>query len=66
MAVFRPGNEETTMSTYELNRTVVVPVAHGHRAQQGFCTVCGSVWPCYRALPTDLSELDRHAAPAAA
>jgi hypothetical protein len=28
------------------------PVAGGHRhhAAQGFCTVCGTAWPCWRGL----------------
>ncbi len=24
-------------------------LTHTHRAEQGFCSVCGSVWPCWRA-----------------
>ncbi len=26
---------------------------HGHRCAQGFCTVCGSAWPCWRAESGD-------------
>jgi hypothetical protein len=42
------------MNTYELSRTTPVLVTHGHRAHKGFCTVCGSVWPCYRAPQADI------------
>jgi hypothetical protein len=24
--------------------------AHRHHSAQGFCTVCGTVWPCWRGL----------------
>jgi len=30
---------------------------HRHQAAQGFCTVCGTVWPCWRGLRQD-SGLD--------
>jgi hypothetical protein len=26
---------------------------HRHHAAQGFCTVCGTAWPCWRALCED-------------
>jgi hypothetical protein len=31
------------------------PVAGGHRhhSAQGFCTVCGTAWPCWRGLGED-------------
>jgi len=31
---------------------------HDHRCAQGFCTVCGSVWPCWRALSPVRSVVD--------
>ena len=27
--------------------------AGGHRHHQGFCTVCGTVWPCWSGLRQD-------------
>lgn len=42
------------MNTYETTRRTPAPVAHRHRAQQGFCTVCGSAWPCYRGRRAEL------------
>ena len=26
---------------------------HDHHSAQGFCTVCGTVWPCWRGLRQD-------------
>jgi hypothetical protein len=43
------------MNTYAPSRKTPILVAHGHRAAQGFCTVCGTVWPCWRALREDVA-----------
>ncbi len=37
--------------------------AHAHECQQGFCVVCGSVWPCYRAQRTSLPRPRLRATP---
>jgi hypothetical protein len=51
------------MNTYELSRTAPVLATHGHRAEQGFCRVCGSAWPCYRALVADVPTTTTRAVP---
>jgi hypothetical protein len=38
------------MSTFQLSRKSRTTTTHRHRAHQGLCTTCGSVWPCYRDL----------------
>ena len=41
--------EETTMDTFT-TRKAQPAGGHRHRSAQGFCTVCGTVWPCWRGL----------------
>ena len=36
------------MDTF-ITRTARAAAGHHHSAQ-GFCTVCGTVWPCWRGL----------------
>jgi hypothetical protein len=38
---------------------------HRHHSAQGFCTVCGTVWPCWRGLRenTGLEAVQRVGSP---
>jgi len=38
------------MDTFTTTRTAATASAHCHHADHGFCTVCGTAWPCWRAL----------------
>jgi hypothetical protein len=39
------------MTTF--TRPITTANRHGHRHAQGFCTVCGSTWPCWSAQIDD-------------
>jgi hypothetical protein len=42
------------MTTFTPTRTTQSIInRHGHQCAQGFCTVCGSTWPCWRAQADD-------------
>jgi hypothetical protein len=30
---------------------------HRHHSAQGFCTVCGTAWPCWRGLSEDTAPV---------
>jgi hypothetical protein len=34
-----------------------------HHSAQGFCTVCGTVWPCWRGVCEDDSDAVRRSVP---
>ncbi|HEX5087740.1 MAG TPA: hypothetical protein VFV89_08025 [Nocardioides sp.] len=37
------------------------PGEHRHHSAQGFCTVCGTAWPCWRGLRDEArSDVVRH------
>ena len=40
------------MDTFTTHRARPV-VGHRHHSAQGFCTVCGTVWPCWSGLRED-------------
>ena len=41
------------MTTSSPARHTTTECRHRHRCVQGFCTVCGSTWPCWRAQTDD-------------
>jgi hypothetical protein len=41
------------MTTFATTRHTTTRSRHGHRHAQGFCTVCGSNWPCWAARIED-------------
>jgi len=41
------------MTTFTPTRHTTTGGRYNHRCEQGFCTVCGSVWPCWRAETDD-------------
>jgi hypothetical protein len=41
------------MTTLTPIRATSTRSSHDHQCAQGFCTVCGSTWPCWRAQADD-------------
>ena len=41
------------MTTFAPARYTTSRNRHSHRQAQGFCTVCGSTWPCWGAAIDD-------------
>ena len=41
------------MTTFATTGHTITRSRHGHRHAQGFCTVCGSTWPCWGAQIED-------------
>lgn len=45
------------MTSYSTTRTApgftTIQTRSAHRCAQGFCTVCGSTWPCWRGSVGD-------------
>ncbi len=55
--------EETMMGPFTIRKAQPAG-EHRHHSAQGFCTVCGTVWPCWRELREDTgSDAIRRSSP---